>query len=119
MITEARIAELRALADVASSGPWEATISDHGHSVTGAECGVVTEDVGDIVCDLMSVNRLAVNERYRNEGQADAFFIAAARTAVPELLDELTRLAAENTALRRRLVEAGATDPGEEWARDE
>ena len=81
--------DIQERADKATPGPWEPFITDHGHSRTGEECSVITQDVGDTVCDMRSIDRLDLNERYRDEGIRDTFFIAAARADVPKLVAAL------------------------------
>lgn len=88
--------ELRELAEKATPGPWEIWTSNSFRRITGAPINSrVARDGGvlsAIVCrdghpDLDGQNR-----------DADLAFIAASRTAVPELLDE-------NDALRAELAE--------------
>ena len=78
-ITPSTLAEWRALAEAATAGPW--TISS-GATMSGETEFWITE----------------TSDRF----EPDAAFIAAARTAVPALLDEVARLTEE----RRVLVEA-------------
>lgn len=87
--------QLRALANAATPGPWEADHSEeNNYSIKspGTEWGDGYAWVSD---------------------PSDAEFIAAARTAIPALLDELHEEARENHTLRERL--AHATDDAEFW----
>lgn len=68
-----RVAELRALADAATPGPW--TLYDRG--------------VGWEVSELPDVHDGTTFNR------PDAEFVAAARTAIPELLDDVEQLRAQ------------------------
>lgn len=70
-MTPERIAELRALAEKATPGPWKFSGAD------ARTQGWVSSD-NDTICDLWSPN-----------GE----FIAAARTALPEALDAIERVA--------------------------
>ena len=68
--------QLRALADAATPGPWE-QVNDHRESrviATGGEHWLWIADTGSVDSP---------------QAQNDAEFIAAARTAVPQLLDQL------------------------------
>ena len=82
-MNDERLTELRALADAATSGPWK--VSDTPLAPDFENAWVVLEDGRD-----------GLHAGY--DGQfsvADAAFIAASRTAIPELLDEVERLRAE------------------------
>ena len=89
-LTNAKLAEWKALADAATPGPWiEYERETHGeHYVVW-----IGTDSGDIakLCDCVKV-------RGEVDGavKADAEFIAAAREAVPVLIDEVERLREEN-----------------------
>lgn len=74
-------ATLRALAEAATKGPWEAYTVPQ----TRTEAPYIAVEVGETEV------RIA---RFEG-GHYDAAFIAAARTAVPALLDEVERLRAE------------------------
>lgn len=93
-MTPERLAELRRLADAATPGPWawEATSQQDNSWCVGTtdpphEGEVVTDD------DTVVVDWVA--ESGNAERLADAAFLAASRTAVPDLLDEVERLRAE------------------------
>ena len=81
-MTAAELAALKALADAATPGPWEA-----------GEYNRVTADGRHILkCrDQYDGVRLAIHDN----AIADAAFIAAARDAVPELIAEVDRLRTE------------------------
>lgn len=81
---------LRKLADNATPGPWDSDrdVSD-GQMVVFESRG---EDGGPIVCAGDDLEK------------ADAEFIAAARTAVPELLDALTRSEAQSEVRRLQVA---------------
>lgn len=85
-MTNERIAELRALEQAATPGPWErwAEHADFFARVKKNTRGVmIGERVGECTDDSDEGEALAF---------ANADFIVAARTAVPELLDENERL---------------------------
>lgn len=87
-MTAAELAALKALADAATPGPWEA-----------GEYNRVTADGRHILkCrDQYDGVRLAIHDN----ANADAAFIAAARDAVPELVAEVDRLRAELASHKR------------------
>ena len=73
-MSDERLAELRALSDAATPGPWAINLQspDLAANIGNAEkwvCAVTQEG-----------------------GHGDIDFIAASRTAIPELLDEIKRL---------------------------
>ena len=82
---------LRKLADAATPGPWENTRNGVQQSLAAAT------KVGDYKYEGVGI----VPEEYVR--QDDAEFIAAAREAVPALLDALTRAEAQS-AIRGRAV---------------
>jgi hypothetical protein len=80
-VTEERIKKLRALAEAATRGPW--------HMRSGEDVAYVDVIPGEAgICELPFY---AIEEE-RGEAEADARFIAAARTALPEALDEIEKL---------------------------
>lgn len=82
-MTPERIAELRALAEAATPGPWLPDMNRRPHGVGNDYATLVTQ--GDaLVCDTW-------NQPFSN---ADGRFIAAARTALPEALDAIERVRA-------------------------
>jgi len=86
--------ELRALAEAATPAPW--------HSVHGiATCEVWSDHGGTPrVCVVNQGDDDATDMEHR-----DAAFIAAARSAVPALLDRVAELEAEIVALKARTKE--------------
>lgn len=109
-MTPERRAEIRALADAASEGPWW---NDEWYCCKppAPECpqrglaftrGVMREG-GDGTDFYVGV---------AGGPHADAAFIAAARSAVPELLDEIDRLRAGIQRLADRTWNAGRPRPG-------
>lgn len=93
MFTKERIAELRALCDGATEGPWEHVFNED-------------ESWETVRCADSLVAK--VDSEYSFEQDAkDAQFIAAARTALPELLDEVERLKNSPDWLDRELAKGG------------
>ena len=92
-MTDERINELRALCDAASPGPWRAYSCDDlprsACAIRSAEFDAQRDGDGDVVRDT---NR---DECHHMMTRADAELIAAARTALPEALDEIERLRAD------------------------
>lgn len=96
-MSDLNVAALRAICAAATDGPWSA-------DPTGSVCADVDlrpDGAGDLI--LPEGGPMEVAECYRDERRgertANAAFIAAARTAVPVLLDELERLRTELAAL--------------------
>ena len=100
-MTPERIAELRRLADAATKGPWEAKddypevkiVSDYQVEGAGEVANWIatvddSPDFGDDEAEVAERN------------QANGLFIAAARSAVPELLDALEARDAEIESLK-------------------
>ncbi len=79
--------QIQARADAATPGPWEACCYDSGHSRFEMSCSVITSEVGDTIADLDG--RLDNERLARDDGQADAAFIAHARQDVPALVAAL------------------------------
>ncbi len=124
-MTTERIAELRALADACFRGPWTATDwtvdceGDPGNNCDGGctrcdgegtheQIAIESPDEypdGQVVgvIDLVGLQDFA---------RPHAAFIASARTALPELLDEVERLEAEGARLRDALDRARAALKG-------
>ena len=101
---------LRRLADAATPGPWENTRNGVQQSLAAAT------KVGDYKYEGVGI----VPEEYVR--QDDAEFIAAAREAVPALLDALTRAEAQS-AIRGRAVaiyrkRAEEAEVAARWAHD-
>jgi hypothetical protein len=88
---EKQLQEWEALANAASPGPWEAARPEH--AIPGPGCPMVVN------------GPQAEPGAYDDEMRpADAYFIAAARTAVPALVAEVRRL-------KRSECTAGLTEP--------
>jgi hypothetical protein len=87
-----RLAELRALCEAATPGPWERLDLD----------GAPTPRVGYRIVSG-GIERSHIAAEYRN----DAALIVAARTALPEALAEIERLREENEVLRECAAECG------------
>lgn len=85
-MNDERLAEIEALAEAATPGPWLQSAHDDNDYPTY-----------DLVCDfLQQEDMYLVAEDMRVE---DAAFIAAARQAVPELVSEVRRLRASHARL--------------------
>lgn len=82
-LTTARLAELRRLADEATPGPWEHSKA-YRLNVVAPDGQIIGRVSGSMVTD-------AVGESFNG---TNAAFIAAARSAVPALLDALARVEA-------------------------
>jgi len=79
--------KLQALCDAATNSPW--ATSNDGSSENWAVC-YVGRDTGDVP---WSVNTIGVRgSELHGDAEHDAAFIAAARTALPELIAEVRRL---------------------------
>lgn len=92
-----RLAEIRALADAATPGPWMSDADGVlGSGTVVAEAGGCEHVVGDLCFGEGA------------EAEADLAFVIAARTAVPELLAELDRLQTFAGATERRHSEIRA-----------
>ena len=84
-----RLAEIVARANAATEGPWEACCYDSGHSRFEMACSVITADVGDTIVQLDALLRLDNERHAKDDGRADAEFIARARQDVPALVSAL------------------------------
>lgn len=83
MITPERIQELRELCEKATPEPW---CRDRG-------CNVCNQDGEDIACAIDDRDQCSsVWARSHEEAGENLAFIAASRTAIPLLLDEVERL---------------------------
>ena len=89
-MNEERLAELEALCEAATPGPWERV------DVHGVPLGIGTEQQpgGKSRVYRMIVNVLRKGDKDRDlpRLRGDANFIATARTALPEALAEIRRL---------------------------
>ena len=96
-LTPARLAEIEAAADAATEGPWYAQPK---YSVLGKR--LIVAEAGPI--------RVTADAAHEMQPAGDdATFIAMARTAVPELVAEVRRLAATERKLRDALRAMAAT----------
>lgn len=83
-MTPKRIAELRALCEAATPGPWE---------TVGTEIDAPTEEV--VTADCAPCGWSGCSGARVEVSGANADFIVQARTALPEALDEIERLQGE------------------------
>jgi hypothetical protein len=99
MITSEQLQHWRALAEAATPGPWE------GESVWSDDSDSYYVAVAD---------GRGLLDTYISISDADAAFIAAARTAVPALLAEVERLQAVIAYIDARapLADATCAEPG-------
>ena len=91
-MTDLDLAAIRARAEAATKGPWEVCAFDSGHSKFEMSVSVITESAGDRICDMDGLGRTWNEIDARDDGMADAEFIAHAREDIPALLAELDRL---------------------------
>lgn len=96
-MTPARLAHLRALCDAATPGPWAVYDRTPEDIERPGIDGVYAEPQGKYSGRIVETD-FGCYPPYKR----DAAFIAAARTALPEALDEIERLAAQVEALRTR-----------------
>lgn len=97
------VAALRALADAATPGPWEALPDDF----LPERCGGIV--AGERQPDQENWERPSIvvtDSGYYPPRMNDAAFIAAARTALPQLLDRVEALEEANLGLRAELTTA-------------
>ena len=95
-MTEEQLAELEALANAATDGPWTVKKTEF----EDAQADAFFDDVYTVeakhlweICDISTHERMNEFAVYSREmDRADAAFIAAARTAVPDLIAEVRRL---------------------------
>ena len=80
-----RLGQIRARAGAATKGPWEVCAFDSGHSKFEMSVSVITASAGDRICDMDGLGRTLNEIDARDDGMADAEFIAHARTDVPAL----------------------------------
>lgn len=94
-MTPEQRAEIRARADAATDGPWRQT-RWADQSTAGRDCIASTNGY-----EIIRVARACLRD-------ADAAFIAAARTDIPDLLDDIERLEAEVERLRAKVERVDA-----------
>lgn len=90
-LTPAELAEIEARAEAATEGPWETRGLD------------VYQPAGRHIAYTGPQREQDYPESCRRVDDANAAFIAAARTDVPRLAREVARLRAENDAMREML----------------
>ena len=98
-MNDERLAELRALADAATPGPWNHDSLWLPNSILGP---VHQPDDSDTTEEVL----LFADPDFGHKPQ-DLAFIAASRTAIPELLDEIERLRERTNrvkALRKKIT---------------
>lgn len=96
-MTDAELQAILERAEKASPGPWEWRKGDVNPALVGSECPVLfTCTIGD-----------DDPTQYLSVYDFDAAFIAAARTDIPLLVEEVRRLRSELTDLRARWVAEG------------
>ncbi len=96
--TTARIAELRALAEKATLGPWRQHLVDDT---------TIIDATGEFVASTFPEGGMDDDIDYATDTEQrehSAAFIAAARTELPAALDDIERLRAENERLREALA---------------
>ena len=95
-VSDAEAAQWAALADAATEGPW---VVDSDGSIGAPMAGLVCGEAGHprLDCSECGTRVCHINVM---PGEPDAAFIAAARTAVPRLLDEREALRAEVERMR-------------------
>ena len=108
MISPTRIAEITALAEAATPGPWQ--VYSAYHPMLEQKCTVIANVDGEII-DGVTHNSFdfvctTLNENQDNPTRPaieNAAFIAAARTAIPELLAERDVMVARMAVLEGAL----------------
>ena len=106
-LTEERLAEIEALANAATEGPWDRSDVAHHHDGSFMSVNLTEGPFDLVVCygggEPDDLERCAI-------AHADAAFIAAASSLVPELVDEVRRLRAEIQTREADLRETIAAD---------
>lgn len=90
-MTDARLTEIEALEAAATEGPWEITYDHDDRPDTDLSVTFPT-----------AIGPFTWIEHPTAREDADSVFVAAARTAVPEMAAEIRRLRVENAALEQR-----------------
>lgn len=95
-----RLDAIQTRLDAATPGPWVHGGMDSMHSKYEVARWVTTADVGDTICDMDGLAR-SQNERHaKDDGGADAEFIAAAPSDVAFLLNLARKQQAQLDAVR-------------------
>ena len=96
-VTKEDRARLRALVEAATPGPWQESRFVHHRKYSRMSAEWVAERYADEACTVRGPGEVgtgACNPVAKTSCKEDASFIAASRTAVPALLDEVERLEA-------------------------
>lgn len=104
MIDSARIAELRRICSEATPGPWDQFFIG---SVAGKSVRIYHEPKDAACIDIAHIPIGWFGDGSNPE------FIAAARTALPELLDEIERLRKQTLIDAAKLSPPGTEEPNE------
>ncbi len=92
MSVEKYLNEIQERASRATPGPWEAGGMDSGHSKYSMEAWVTTKKMGDQICSMDGLTRSQNEKEAKDDGEADAWFIAHARTDIPNLVVPLKEI---------------------------
>jgi len=98
--TPERLDAITARLEAATPGPWTVDAMDAGHSRYEMNVWVAAGN-GDQVCDMDGLNRSHNEEHAKDDGYADAEFIANAPADVAYLLDLARKQAAALEAVRK------------------
>ena len=82
------VQKLRELCNAAEPGPWTVVTHDGRKNIGVESAEVSAMDHGGVVANL----RITIWKKGRRDARPSAAFIAAARTALPALLDEIEDL---------------------------
>jgi hypothetical protein len=100
-MTAPDLSAIRAQLAGITPGPWEMDGMDAGHSKYEMNLWVATKD-GDTICDMDGLSRSRNEKAAKDDGHADAAFIAAAPETIARLLGALERVAALAAAWEAR-----------------
>lgn len=92
MITQARLAELRELAEAATPGPWFVAPEIDGWRAGRPTVVKATVNNPNLIATRRIVTVGQTRRHWDTKAEANVALIAAARMAIPELLDEIERL---------------------------
>jgi hypothetical protein len=110
-MTPERLAQMRALVDAATDGPWEVLAEPHPDYPVAVERRIITTwHHPQLKGPVGVVNHATVvdGKMQVSIDAADAEFIAAARSFVPDALAEIERLAGENDRIATECGRLGA-----------